>query len=299
MYSGCSATPGSGSGWPLVQRLLRPYRTIDDRIDGAVITFIDIDESVRAVAEAEYARDFAEGIVETVQQPLLVRDSNLRVLRTTEAFYTTFRIGREETIGAPIYDLGSGQWRLPELRRLLEEALVHDIPFRDLEITHDFPNSRKQYDAPPRPADRRIGWSRQDSSTRNRGCYRNARRLPDSVRLTARDGREIVVEVIANSYRVRERTLIQANIRDVTERRRIEEELRRSNLDLQQFAFAASHNLQEPLRTVISFLELFKRKYEHQLGSEADQQIGYITSAADHMRHLVLDLLGYSQGCQG
>ena len=118
----------------------RPYRTIDDRIDGAVVTFIDIDESVRSLAESEYARDFAEGIVETVQHPLLVLDSNLCVLRATEAFFTTFRVGREETLGSAVYDLGIGQWRVAELRRLLEEALVRDIPFRDLEITHDFPN---------------------------------------------------------------------------------------------------------------------------------------------------------------
>ncbi len=342
---------------------------MDDRIDGAVVTFIDIDESVRSLAEAEYARDFAEGIVETVQHPLLVLDSNLCVMRGTEAFFVTFRVGREETLGSAIYDLGSGQWRVPELRRLLEEALVRDIPFRDMEITHDFPNLGNRT---MRLHARRIGGSNGLARTvllaiedvterkeiaeiqyrrlfesakdgivvmddpsgrvvdvnpyflelcryqRSEILDKNFSQLPpfldveegrklvpevqkkgtarfDSVQLEARDGREVVVEIIANSYRVRDRALIQANIRDVTERRRIEGELRRSNLDLQQFAFAASHDLQEPLRTVVSFLELFRRKYEHKLGPEADQQIGFITSAADHMHHLVLDLLGYSQ----
>ncbi len=117
----------------------------------------------------------------------------------------------------------------------------------------------------------------------------------DSVSIRSRDGREPVVEVIANSYRVRDQFLIQINIRDVTEKRRREEELRRSNLDLQQFAFAASHDLQEPLRTITSYLELFQRQHEGKLGPEADEQIRFITSAADHMRHLVLDLLGFSQ----
>ena len=94
---------------------------------------------------------------------------------------------------------------------------------------------------------------------------------------------------------MKDRALIQLNIRDVTERRRMEEDLRRSNLDLQQFAFAASHDLQEPLRTIISFLELFERQNHGKLGPEADQQIKYITTAADHMRQLVLDLLGFSK----
>ena len=128
------------------------------------------------------------------------------------------------------------------------------------------------------------------SETATRGTVRY-----DSVSIRSRDGREPVVEVIANSYRVRDQFLIQINIRDVTEKRRREEELRRSNLDLQQFAFAASHDLQEPLRTITSYLELLQRQYESKLGPEADEQIRFVTSAADHMRQLVLDLLGFSQ----
>ena len=61
------------------------------------------------------------------------------MIRATEAFYKTFQVAREETIGFTIHDLGNGQWRLPELRRLLEMAVVWDVPFRDLEIIHDFP----------------------------------------------------------------------------------------------------------------------------------------------------------------
>jgi light-regulated signal transduction histidine kinase (bacteriophytochrome) len=113
--------------------------------------------------------------------------------------------------------------------------------------------------------------------------------------LHARDGREAIVEIVANGYRVKERSLIQVNLRDVTERRRSEEALRQSNLDLQQFAFAASHDLQEPLRTITSFLELLQSENQGKLGAKADEQIQHITTAATRMRQLVLDLLGYSQ----
>jgi len=117
----------------------------------------------------------------------------------------------------------------------------------------------------------------------------------DSVRLQANDARRLVVEMIANRYRVRERVLIQINIRDVTQRRQSEEDLRRSNLDLQQFAFAASHDLQEPLRTVINQAQHLEKRYRGKLDADADEMIQFITSASDRMRHMVLDLLSYAQ----
>ena len=117
----------------------------------------------------------------------------------------------------------------------------------------------------------------------------------DSIPLRARDGREVMVEIIATSYRVKEKSFIQLNIRDITKKWHDEEELRRSNLDLQQFAFATSHDLQEPLRTITSYLELLKRENEGKLGPKANQHMGFITGAADRMRQLVLDLQGLAQ----
>jgi two-component system CheB/CheR fusion protein len=72
---------------------------VDDRIEGAVLTFVDVDDVTRALDAAISARDFAEGIVETVQHPLLVLDSELRIRRATAAFYRTFQVSPEETIG--------------------------------------------------------------------------------------------------------------------------------------------------------------------------------------------------------
>jgi light-regulated signal transduction histidine kinase (bacteriophytochrome) len=101
--------------------------------------------------------------------------------------------------------------------------------------------------------------------------------------------------VIASRYKLKDQSFIQVNIRDVTQRRQIEDDIRRSNLDLQQFAFAASHDLQEPLRTVINQVELFQKEYSGRLGPDADEIIRFITEATDRMRQMVLDLLNYSQ----
>jgi light-regulated signal transduction histidine kinase (bacteriophytochrome) len=117
----------------------------------------------------------------------------------------------------------------------------------------------------------------------------------ETVRIRARDGKALVLALVANHYQLKDQDFIQVNIRDITDRWRMEQRLRRTNLDLQQFAFAASHDLQEPLRTVVTFSQLLKHKYAGKMGEEADKHLNYVVSAAERMSQMVLDLLGYSQ----
>ncbi len=119
---------------------IRPYRTVDNRIDGALIVFADIDALKRSLTAAEKSRDRAEAMIQTVREPLLVLDADFRVLRATAAFYETFQVTRAETENRALYDLGNGQWNHPRLRELLGDALFRDQPFHDFEIEHDFPH---------------------------------------------------------------------------------------------------------------------------------------------------------------
>ncbi|MCZ4092515.1 HWE histidine kinase domain-containing protein [Sinorhizobium psoraleae] len=82
----------------------------------------------------------AQGIVDTVPDPLLVLDQNLCVQSASRAFFTTFKVSRAETIGQHIYELGNGQWDIPELRRLLEEVIPKSTAVVDYEVEQDFPS---------------------------------------------------------------------------------------------------------------------------------------------------------------
>jgi len=117
---------------------VRPYRTLDNRIDGAVLALLDIDALVRAEREIRGERDYAEAILRTSRAPLIVLDADLRVHTANNAFYETFKVGPEVTKGRLIYELGNRQWDIPLLRQLLEEIIPRDSVFNDYEVTHEF-----------------------------------------------------------------------------------------------------------------------------------------------------------------
>jgi PAS domain-containing protein len=103
-----------------------------------VISFTDITDSKRAADRVNEARIYAEGIVHTVRQPLLVLDGDLRVESANPAFYQLFQVTPAQTEGQLVYELASGQWDIPKLRTLLEEVLPKGQAFSNIEIAHEF-----------------------------------------------------------------------------------------------------------------------------------------------------------------
>jgi len=213
----------------------------DGKIDGAVLMLIDIDAAKRGL-------DFAEAIVETVREPLVILSQNLQVMKANKAFYETFRATPEETEARLIYDLGNGQWNIPKLRELLENIIPAHSTFRDFEVTHDFEHV----------------------------------------------GRKVMLLNASEIFNpnAQARTILLA-IEDATDRKQAEEALRTTNAELQHFAYALTHDLQEPLRMVVNFTELLGREYAGKLGEEADQYISYSVEGALRIEALLKALLAY------
>ncbi|MGZ9109233.1 MAG: chemotaxis protein CheB [Micavibrio sp.] len=94
--------------------------------------------------QLEHARNYANAIVETVREPLLVLDKNLHIVRANAAFYESFKLTQDETEGCLFYELDNRQWDIPALRQLLQKVLPQDTSFQDYEITSIFPEIGKK-----------------------------------------------------------------------------------------------------------------------------------------------------------
>ncbi len=112
-------------------RRMLPYRTLDNRIAGVVITFFDVTESKAARDARTEARIFAQAIVETIRQPLVVMDDALRIVSINPAFASLFEVTEEKAIGQSVLALSQGEWTSPTLRAALETLIADGQPFND------------------------------------------------------------------------------------------------------------------------------------------------------------------------
>jgi PAS domain S-box-containing protein len=216
-----------------------------------------ITESKAADLVAQEATRYAESIVETVREPLLVLDANLKIILANGNFYNTFNVTPGETIGSYIYDLGNKQWDVPKLRELLEDILPKKEAFDGFEVAHKF---------------RDIGQ-----------------------KIMLLNARQIYRKDINSK-------IILLAIEDITQRKQIDTtlmgaitDLERSNKDLEQFAYVASHDLQEPLRMVSNYTQLLAKHYEGRLDEKAKKFMDYAVDGAIRMQGLINDLLTYSR----
>ncbi len=196
-------------------------------------------------------------ILDTIREPLLVLDHEFRVTQANRAFFRTFRVGPRDTIGAVLFDLGDGQWDIAPLREMLRDKLTVEAQLDDFDVDHVFP-----------------------------GIGRKIMLL--NARLVSQGPNEPRIILLA--------------IEDITERRFTEwrladqrRELERSNDALDEFAAVASHDLQEPLRKILSFGEQLVATAGPALEGDARRHVERMLGAADRMRTLINDLLTYSQ----
>ena len=123
--------------WYLLR--IRPYRTLENKIDGAVLALIDIDAIRHGIQQLKEARAYLKALGQFVREPLLVLDKDMKVQIANEAFAHLFLTPVEEVEGKLIYELGDGEWKQEKLRTLLEHLLVKSNQFEDFEIEADLP----------------------------------------------------------------------------------------------------------------------------------------------------------------
>jgi signal transduction histidine kinase len=219
-----------------------PYWGTDNSVQGALLLRLDVDA-------VKNARNYAEAIIETVRQPLLVLTKELKIRSANQGFYSTFKMSKEQTEDCSVYDLGNGQWEIPKLRELFQEILLSHGSFRDFEVDQSF-----------------IGIGHK------------------TMLLSARELTQLPPK-----------TDILLAIEDITSSRSSDDQIRRTNEDLKHFAYAASHDLQEPLRMVMTSTQLLSRDYQGKLDSNADQFIHFAVEGAQRMDSLLKGMREYWQ----
>lgn len=128
--------------WHLLR--IRPYRTADNRIEGSVLTLIDIDQVRRAQIQADAARDFAELIVESVQTPLLVLRNDLSIRMANRAFCKSYGLQHSEISDRFFYEIGGGRWNLRDLRTALERIPARRGSVKNFEVEQELPGLGKR-----------------------------------------------------------------------------------------------------------------------------------------------------------
>ncbi|MBN2120478.1 MAG: sensor domain-containing diguanylate cyclase [Candidatus Omnitrophica bacterium] len=235
------------------KKLRQANETFEERVECRTATeriinrqlHAEIEQRKQAEQAAQDAREYAESIVDTVREPLLVLDADLRVISASRSFYQTFKVKLVKTEKHHIYDLGNHQWDIPQLRHLLENIIPKSTSFDEFEVEHTFPNIGKRI------------------------MLLNARKI----------------------YREANNTqLLLLAIEDITERKHLEKELRKTQEELRVLSITDTLT---GLYNRRGFLTLAQQQIK--MAKRNKQDIGLLFADLDNMKH-INDSLGHQDG---
>ncbi len=205
----------------------------------------------------------AADIVESIHDPLVVLTSDLRVRVVNPVFYEQFRVSPEETTGRLIYELGNGQWDIPELHTLLEEILPANDAFDGYEVTHEFED---------------LGW---------RVMLLNARRL---------DHLQLILLVITDVTDRKQVEALRAARDAAEEARKAAEE---ANMVKSQFLATMSHELRTPLTGVIGLTDLLETDVLGPTTGRQKESLARIRRSAWHLVRIIDEIMAYARSETG
>ncbi|PIP37442.1 MAG: two-component sensor histidine kinase [Desulfobacterales bacterium CG23_combo_of_CG06-09_8_20_14_all_51_8] len=200
------------------------------------------------------AREYSESVINTIREPLIVLDQDLRVVSVSRSFYEVFKVNPEETVGQLIYDLGNKQWNIPKLRELLETILPKRTTFEDYEVEHDF------------------------AAIGRRIMLLNARQIK---RVWGKDRIILLAIEDITERRETENGLEKAH----EELTALAAELKRVARVKSEFLANMSHELRTPLNSIIGFSEVL---YDETFGVLNEKQKKYVNNVLTSGKHLLL-----------
>jgi two-component system CheB/CheR fusion protein len=218
---------------------------------------------------------YAESIVSTIREPLIILDKTLKIKTANASFYKVFNAEEEETEGKLFYEIQNHQWDDEVMRSLLEKILPEKQRLTDFEIILNFPFMGK------------------------RTLLLNALQI-----LNKKNAEKLILLAIED---ISERKLAEQKLQsfsDDLETQVIErtaelkksiEELKQTNIKLDQFVYVASHDLQEPLRKILTYSMRLQDKHKGELSEDVKLYLNKIESSASRMTTLIQDLLTFSR----
>ncbi len=224
----------------------------------------DISARTQAERAANDARTYAEQIIATIREPLLVLTRDLRVRTANRSFYLAFSTSSEETEGRFLYELGGGQWNNTDLRQALEGVLNNNARLEDVEIQNEFPS---------------IG--RRTMLLNARKLYREGNHT-ELVLLAIED---ITDRKQAEEDRNRHQERIESQNR----------ELERATQMKSQFLSTMSHELRTPLNAVLGFSDMLRDERHGTLNDRQRRYVNHVNSSGKHLLRLINDILDLSK----
>ena len=203
---------------------------------------------------ADEASEFAESVINTVREPLISLDQDLRVVTVSRSFYEFFKVKPEETVGQLIYDLGNKQWDIPKLRELLETILPQKATFDNYEVEHDF------------------------STIGRRIMLLNARQIQRKL------GKERIILLAIED--ITERRKVENGLEKAHgELNELATELKRTARVKSEFLANMSHELRTPLNSINGFSEVL---FDETFGPLNEKQKKYVNNVLTSGKHLLL-----------
>jgi len=203
---------------------------------------------------ADEVSEFAESVINTVREPLISLDQDLRVVTVSRSFYEFFKVKPEETVGQLIYDLGNKQWDIPKLRELLETILPQKTSFDNYEVEHDFATIGRHI------------------------MLLNARQIQ---RVSGKE-RTILLAI----EDITERREIETGLEKAHEElKELAAELKRTARVKSEFLANMSHELRTPLNSINGFSEVL---YDETFGPLNEKQKQYVNNVLTSGKHLLL-----------